>query len=243
MERKKKAAQFNIPLRRLERITDDEVRTWATATGIKIIYYEFTDNVVMFTLERQGRGIILTDPLTIENEDGGEIDWRGMFEPLMNDFDADPELDTHAKEFDVEIFAPLLVCGMRPLKITLKSTVQRVTRDLLLNTILKYLAPDAGEGAHDIATVEKRGGGIFEVIQSSDEVAITTDASFVEVPSNCFFHSLLMDFGGPILMKWVQLVQPKKALSSNVSIRFALRIVASRPSTSVPDAEPQSADG
>lgn len=213
----KKAAHFNIHIRTLQTLTDDEIRLWGNMARLTLVFYEFTGNRLFFTLSSR----YVSTPVLITSEDAKPIEWRGLFEPLMARFDSDPDLDNVSKIFDVEIFAPLLVNGAKPLKIELNSTIRRISQPMALDAVLRYAAPDDSDT--DLTRVQKHSEGIVEIIQSSDDVALVSDATKLVVPPNCFFHTLLMDFGRPINMKWAKLMGLHAVMASDVKIEMLLR--------------------
>ncbi len=165
-----------------------------------LVFYEFTENyAILYTLLLQRLG-----PVKVTAEDAKTIEWRGLFEPLMAGFDSDPDLDNFSKSFNVEIFAPLLVNGAKPLKIELSSTARRVNQPMALDAVLRYSATD--DSGADLTRVQKHSDRIVEILQSSDDVALVSDTTQLVVPPNCFFHALFMDFGRPVNMKWAKVI-------------------------------------
>lgn len=211
----RKAAQFNIHIRALQTLTDDEIRLWGNMARPVLVFYEFTGSRLYFTSPSP----YVSTPVSVTAEDAKPIEWRGMFEPLMASFDSDPDLDSVSKIFDVEIFAPLLVNGVKPLKIELNSTVRRLSYPMPLDAVLRYAAPDDAA----LAQVQSHSDGIVEIIQSGDDVALISDTTNLSVPPSCFFHTLWMDFGRPVNARWAKLIQPHAAMRSDVAIELCLK--------------------
>jgi Restriction endonuclease len=210
----KKAAQFAIPLRTLQDLTEEEVRVWSLATGAKAIFYEFTDTVISFNLPPLTR---LPWPAKILTDDAKPINWRELFKLVMDRVHEDEELDNCTKHLTIELFAPLLVSGIRPTKMDLSCAIRRVTRELPLDVILKYLAID--DTASSMAHVFKYDQGTIEVLQSSDELAVVYDMTTFVPPANCLFYEILIDAGRTVLWKWFKLVEAHRAMAFNGFIR------------------------
>jgi hypothetical protein len=83
-------------------------------------------------------------PVKITQENGAPTIWRRVFELAMDHFDDDQELDTCKKHFTTEIYAPLLVCEIRPTKMELSSSIRRVTHDLPLSIVRVLRFPACG---------------------------------------------------------------------------------------------------
>jgi hypothetical protein len=177
----KKAAQFDIHIRTLQTLADEEIRLWGNMARPTLVFYEFTENMLYFTLSYCSD----SGQVIVTAEDAKTIEWRGLFEPLMAGFDSDPDLDNFSKSFNVEIFAPLLVNGAKPLKIELSSTVRRVNQPMALDAVLRYSATD--DSGADLTRVQKHSDRIVEILQSSDDVALVSDTTQLVVPPNCFF--------------------------------------------------------
>jgi hypothetical protein len=142
----RKAAAFNIHLRTLSALTDDEVRLWANTAKAWLVYYEFTNCRLLVEMSSDEP----TAPASITKIDGTRIvpaEWRALFQPLMMSFDDEAELDHVAKIFEVEVGAPILVNGEKPTKLTLTATVKRIKEPVPLNAMLRYAEPNTSEGA------------------------------------------------------------------------------------------------
>ncbi|MGJ5008522.1 restriction endonuclease [Bradyrhizobium oligotrophicum] len=213
----RKAAAHNIHLRTLSELTDDEITLWANTAKAWLVFYEFTDCRLRIEMCCEPP---VEEPW-ISKEDGSAVEWRGMFEPLMTEFDGKPELDNGRAIFEVDIGAPILVNGQKPIKLTLAATVRRLKQPVPLDAMLRYAATDSSVDA--IARVQKHADEIIEIIQSSDEVAFVTDSTNLVVPPDAFFHTIEMDFMRPIILRWVKVVSPQFAMQSNVEVRAHIR--------------------
>jgi hypothetical protein len=213
----KKAAQFNIHIRTLQTLADEEIRLWGNMARPTLVFYEFTENRLLFTLSSR----YISTPVLITAEGARTIEWRGLFEPLMACIDSEPYLDNVSKTFNVEIFAPLLVNGAKPLKIELSSTVRRISQPMAVDAVLRYATPDDSDT--DLTRVQRHSDGIVEILQSSDDVALASDIAKLVVPQNCFFHTLFMDFGRPINMKWAKVNGLHAVMASDVKIEMLLK--------------------
>jgi len=116
----------------------------------------------------------------------------------------------------------LRVNGGKPLKIELSSTVRRVSQPKALDAALRYAATDDSDT--DLVRVQKHSEGIVEIIQSSDDVALVSDTTKLVVPPNCFFHTLFMDFGRSVDMKWVKLTGLQAVTASDVKQKIDLAL-------------------
>ena len=212
----KKAVRFNIHTRTLQKLSDEEVQLWGHIARPSLVFYEFTGSRLCFTLATR----YVSTPVSVTSEDGQPIPWRGLFEPLMAQFDSDSELDTVSKAFSVESYGPFLVNGVKPLKIELTSMVRRITQPMPLDTALRYAAGDETE---DLARVQKHSEGIIEIIQSSDDVALVADTTALVAPPNCFFRTIFFDFGRPVNLTSFQTAGLQAVLASDVKIELSLK--------------------
>jgi hypothetical protein len=217
----KKAAAFNIHLRTLAALTDDEVRLWANRAKAWLVFYEFTDCRLVIDMSCD----VPSEPASITKEDGTAIPpllWRALFEPLMMQFGMNEAgLDNDTKFFEVEVGAPILVNGQRPTKMLLYAGVRRLKQPVPLDGILKYADPNAADRA--LAQVQKHADDVIEIIQSSDEVAFVADPTYLEVPPNAFFHTVIMDFERPVSVHWVKFVNAHFAMQSDVQIQAMIK--------------------
>jgi hypothetical protein len=212
----RKASAFNIHLRTLGTLSDDEVRLWSNIALPVLIYYEFTE--CRLVLETPCR--YLSTPLSITSEDARPIEWRGIFEPVMSQLDNDNELDHATKTFYVEIFSPLLLNGQKPSKMQLNGIVRRIKQPVPLDSVLGYF--NTGD-ANVLAQVQKHSDGLVEIIQSSDSVAFVSDNTNMVVPPNSFFHCVWFDFKRPVSVEWAHIVSPHRAIQSDVKLAIALK--------------------
>ena len=215
-----KARHFDIALRSLQKLSDEEIRIWGQATSAKVIFYEFTKIVIAFTLPPVPQEE-LRKPRTVTNEDGSPVNWRAVFDAAMKEFDGDNELDTQPKHFDAEIHGSFLINGtLRPMKTELSATVRRVTRDLALSDVLDY----SSIGDASIARVSRHESGSLEILSSTDEeAAFVTDMSRLLPPPNCFLHCVWMDAGRPVYWKLAKIIEAQQSLAFNGSPTFRFR--------------------
>jgi Restriction endonuclease len=214
----KKAKQFHIPLRTLQQLTDEEIRIWGRATSVRVIFYEFTDTIISFAFPPLPDGG-LPYPITITKDDGSPVNWRGALEFVMNNLDDKEELDSRSAHFNVEIFAPLLVSGMRPTKIELSASVRRLSRELPLDMVLNYASID--DAGSTVAQVSRHDAGTIEILQSADdEAAFVSDMRYFIPPPNCLFHRILMDAGKTVVWKWAKMIELHRAMAFNGSIKY-----------------------
>jgi hypothetical protein len=212
----RKARAFNIHLRTLAALSDDELELWGDIAQAVMIFYEFTECRLVFETSCR----YVSTPLSITSEDARPIEWRGLFEPVMMQLDNDSELDHATKAFNVELFAALLINGKTPSKIELSAIVQRIKLPVPADSILGYFTPG---GTNVLAQIQKHSDGLIEIIQSSDDVAFVSDMTSVVVPKNSFFHCVWFDFRRPVNIEWARIVGPHAAMQSDVKLTIALR--------------------
>jgi hypothetical protein len=135
----------------------------------------------------------------------------------MDHVHEDKELDNCTKHLTTEIFAPLLVSGIQPTKMELSSNIRRVTRELPLHAILKYIG--INDTVTSVARVFKYDQGAIEVLETSDEVAFVLDMTSFVPPANCLFYEILIDAGRTVLWKWAKVVEGHRAMAFNGFIR------------------------
>jgi hypothetical protein len=217
-----KSKRFGIILRSLYNLSEAEIRNWGTETVVKAVFYEFKDAIFILRLPRSA----LAGPITLTNDQGEPIQWRGLFDMAMKTFDNNADLDKGDVAFDVEVFGNILVCGVKPTSMSLQAVARRLYQDISLASVVAYTAPgvDLAEYAH----VSKYDLGSFEVLQTGPgedaDVAVVADISQIMSAPNSFFHSIVMDFGRGISAKWFQIIGVEKAQlgQAPVQIRLAL---------------------
>jgi hypothetical protein len=217
-----KSKRFGIILRSLYNLSENEITNWGTRTVVEVVFYEFTDAVFIIRLPRSA----LVGPITLTNDQGGPLQWRGLFEMAMKTLDNNSELDNGHVAFDVEVFGNILVCGVEPTSMSLQAVARRLHQDIALASVVTYADP--GEDSAQYAHVSKFDLGSFEVLQTGPgdaaEVAVVADISQIVSPPNSFFHSIFMDFGRGISAKWFQIIGVENAQlgQAPVKIRLAL---------------------
>lgn len=105
-----KSKRLGIILRSLYNLSESEITKWGTETVVEAVFYEFTDAAFIIRLPRSA----LAGPITLTNDQGEPIQWRGLFEMAMKTLDNNPDLDKGHVAFDVEVFGNILVCGVEP---------------------------------------------------------------------------------------------------------------------------------
>jgi hypothetical protein len=199
-----KANRFGIILRSIYNLSETEIRNWGKEKIVKVIFYEFTDTVLTIKLPRTA----LTFSMTVQNENGTPVEWRSLFDVAMPKLDENQDLDIHRVSFEVEIFGNIIVCGVKPISMSMQSVARRVSQEISLASVIAYAAP--GHDATQYAHVAKYDLGAFEILESGSpeesEVAVVFDTSQIVPPTNCVFHSIWIDFGRWISTKWFQLI-------------------------------------
>jgi hypothetical protein len=217
-----KSKRFGIILRTLHNLSETEIKKWGTETVVKAVFYEFTNTIFTMRVPRSA----LTSPITLTNEKGEPIQWRGLFELAMKTFDGNTDLDKGPVAFDLEVFGDILVCGVKPISMSLQATTRRIYEEISLASVVAYVAP--GNDVSEYARVSKYDLEAFEVLQTGPEegadVAWVADISQIVPPPNSFIHSIVMDFGRGISAKWFQMIGVEKAQlgQAPVQIRLAL---------------------
>lgn len=220
----KKAAAFNIHLRTLSKLTDDEIRVWVDPAKAWLVFYEFVDCRLSIDMDCAG----LPEPIALTNEDGTAVEWRSLFESIMKQLDEAPELDHNSIAFGLKIpSAPILVGGQRPYRVKFESRSRRLRKPVRLTTILQYANPHSEEliSAH----VQKHADNAVEIIRSADQAAIVSDSTCVTVPPNSVFHCVLFDFVEPTMMNWVKAVNPQLAMQFDVTIAQIVTFLRAAP--------------
>ena len=115
-----KAAQFGIILRDFNTLTQEEIRNWGKHRKVRLIFYEFTDNVIIFRLPEPP-----IPPIVIADHRGNRVSWRGLFEHTMRELDKDPWLDLPEASVDgeTEFDTPIFINGTRVTNATALSKI------------------------------------------------------------------------------------------------------------------------
>jgi len=180
-----KAKAFGIHLRKLDKLSDEEVLIWSKAISVKAVFYEFIDNEILIAVPS-----LPSSPIVINNNDGSDFTFRTIFESVMKELDNKPDLEQVTYRITVpSTSSSMIVNGTSPSKITLSSTVRRIVKTLTVEEVLGYINPEDGDGP--VSMVQKHSQGV-EIIETGDKVsvALSLGAGNSFVPPNCFFHRL-----------------------------------------------------
>jgi hypothetical protein len=195
----RKSEKFGIILRSLYTLSEAEVGGWGRQTKVTVVFYEFSDTLVVFRIPKRSIDI----DVVVTTEDGKPVEWRGLFDMAMRSLDDKADLDRHTLDVEIEVFAPLVVSGVKPSSIHFQSRVRRILQEVSLLSVVAYTARKESD-ARKYAHVAKYDLGAFEILQGDDEVAVVADTSQLTPPPNCLLHTLLMDFGRGTTVKWVK---------------------------------------
>ena len=217
---KSKATHFGVILRDFHTLTQEEIRNWGKQLKVQLNFYEFTNNVMTFVLPEQP-----TMPMRIADYRGDAVNWRGMFETVMTRVHNDSQtnkvlgIDGANAHCDMDFDAPIFVNGTRVIRTMLTCNIRRVTREVLLSSVVAYadptdtdLLPQAMVGSFDL--------GASEIVDASDTVSIVADLSQIEIPANCLFHGIFYDFGRVVEMRGMHFVGCHDAMRLQNTIQF-----------------------
>ncbi|MDA9467578.1 hypothetical protein XH87_23835 [Bradyrhizobium sp. CCBAU 53415] len=209
----KKAAAFDIKLRTLSKLTDNEVLLWVDPAKAWLVFYEFADCQLLIEMDCAA----LPEPIALTKEDGTAVEWRPLFETIMKMLDDSPELDHEERAFGLDIqSAPILVGGQKPSGMTFRARTRRLKKSVRLTSILQYADPHSKDGTS--VYVQKHADDTVEIIRSADQAALVSDSTSAAVPPNSLFHSVLLDFIEPTSVNWVKVVNPQLAMQFDVQI-------------------------
>ena len=213
-----KAAQFGIILRDFNTLTQEEIRNWGKHRKVRLIFYEFTDNVIIFRLPEPP-----IPPIVIADHRGNRVSWRGLFEHTMRELDKDPWLDLPEASVDgeTEFDTPIFINGTRVTNATALSKIRRISREVSMSCVVAYADPSA-DGQAIKAYVGSLDLGSSEIVESADIVTLVVDLSQIAIPANCLFHKIDYDFGRIVEIRGTQLIGLPDAVGfeNTVSFRF-----------------------
>ena len=217
---KAKAAQFGIILRDFNTLTQDEIRNWGRQRKVQLNFFEFTNNVITFTMAEPPVG-----RFRISDCHGELVNWRGLFEAAMRRIHDDSRTNKPLSivgafaHCDVEVNAPLFIDGNRTLKTTWVCDVRRITRDVLISSLVEYADP-INENELPQAVVGALDLGSSEIVEAADRVALVVDLSQISIPDNYLFHTIFYDFGRVVDVQQTSFIGLQEAMSFQSSITF-----------------------
>jgi hypothetical protein len=215
---KSKAAQFGIILRDFNTLTQEEIQNWGKQRKVHLTFYEFTDNIITLRLP-----IPPIPPIVIADYRGNTVNWRGLFQPIMQRVDNDSRLGVPGAtgQCEMKFDAPIFVNGIRATKTTLSCNIRRVTRDVSLSSLVVYADPTDDDAQK--ALVGYLDLGTSEIVEAADAVTLVVDLSQLPIPANCLFHIIGYDFGRVVEVRGTQFIGMPDAMrfENAISFRFA----------------------
>ena len=215
---KAKAAEFGIIVRDFNSLTQEEIRNWGKQRKVHLTFYEFTNSIITFRLQAPP-----VPPIMTADYQGNPVNWRGLFQPIMQRLDDDARLDLSGAtgEVEMEFDAPIFINGERAAKTSLSCRIRRITREVLLSSVVAYDDASAG-GQPPKAIVGSLDLGTSEIVEAADAVTLVVDLSQISIPASCLFHKIGYDFGRVVELRGTQFIGLPDAMrfQSTVNFRF-----------------------
>ena len=171
-------------------MTQEEIRNWGRQRKVHLTFYEFTNSIITFRLQAPP-----VPPIMTADYQGNPVNWRGLFQPIMQRLDDDARLDLSGAtgEVEMEFDAPIFINGERAAKTSLSCRIRRMTREVLLSSVVAYDDASAG-GQPPKAIVGSLDLGTSEIVEAADAVTLVVDRQ-ISIPASCLFHKIGYDFG------------------------------------------------
>jgi hypothetical protein len=114
---------------------------------------------------------------------------------------------------------PILIGGVRPSGCTINTRARRIVRKLSLASVVAYSAPQDADLSEN-AQVQNFDMTGFEILQSSDRVAVVIDLTNAAPPAGCFFDRVAIDFGRLVAMRWIKPIGLREAINYSALVKF-----------------------
>lgn len=199
-----KAKAHGIVLRDFATLSEDEIRAWGKRTQVSISLHNFKNAEFTFVFDVADISIVSIDDVEAAMASGTV--------PLAPALD---QLVEHLQKENAEYpptradlsFTPhdMKIGGASVKSVKLRVDAFRTELELSTPTVVAYDAPaaDALERNTYVEIVEK---GIFEISQSSDQVAVAMDVSNVPIPPNARLGRMKFLFTRAVEMREVRLL-------------------------------------
>ena len=212
-----KADAQGIVLRNLATISAEEVQQWGRATDARLVYYEFDDTVVTFTVPKDR----CEGSHKIAKSDTAPFPLRGLLELVMREAEDYPELDHGWGEFALN-FGADVSGGGAPAAGIIETKIHRVVRTASLVSVVAYSA--ARSPVPETYARVQHYDPAFEVIDAENEVAVVFDLSGVPAPKNCLLHGATLDFGRVVTLRWMKPIGIIEAIDLNAVVEIRVRV-------------------
>ena len=199
-----KAKKFGIILRDLLTLTEEEVSEWGQITHVWLTFYEFADVHLVFRFRSEHLGSVsVNDVEQYLRKSPGQL--YGIFERLVNEIDK-----KNPKGYPGNVRANLHIRSLQIAGIPVDSVefiakVLLCKKEIRIPSVVAYDAPGV-EAAKRMAYIEEVDLGEFEITKSSNKVLVMLDLSPIEIPPNCKFHTVTLDFQRVITIQGVEII-------------------------------------
>lgn len=195
---KQKAKQYEVILRDLHGLTEQEIHEWGRGTRVWLTFFEYSDVAVDLFIDVRNGKMPTIDEVVADLEQANTL-YR-IFEMAS---DAIQQKNPSGKpcsfkgKFKVE---GLSVCGAPISEVGFCAEIKRLIHDLQIPSVVAYDAPHV-ECADRGVLVEKVEFGDFEITQSSNRVFVAVDLTPLKCPPNSQFKYINFDFGREVSME------------------------------------------
>jgi hypothetical protein len=213
---REKANRYGIHLRDLATLSREEIQNWGRRRTLRVSFCEFSDVTVTIRASEPPRPG--TPQLT--DTDGQPVSpllWRMLFQSITQRLDKDKWTGIPVT-IDAQADAKLLVNGKPPSSIMLHTKVCRIHQKVELVSVVAYADP-IGSTHH--AEVGNYDLGASEIIENSDNVAMTIDLSTLNVPDNCCFDTVTVDAGRVVNMR-PQIIGAERAMNASIPVNIRI---------------------
>lgn len=199
-----KAKAHGIVLRDFATLSEDEIRAWGKRTQVSISLHNFNNAELNFVFDVADISVVSIDDVEAAMA-SGTVPLAPVFDQLVEQLQKETEKYPPTRA-DLRFTPRDMKIGSASVKfIELHVDAFRTVLELSTPTVVAYDAPaaDALERNTYVEIVEK---GIFEIAQSSDQVAVAMDVSSVPIPPNARLGRISFLFTGAVEMREVRLL-------------------------------------
>jgi hypothetical protein len=197
-----KADKFDIKLRDLVSLSEDEVKCWGTYSEIFLVFYKYREVSLEVDLENGGIKFYSQDELKILLKEKNIVpDTFSMVKKKLSELNLSDDVRKQAS-VTYEMYPKDPTIGDFVIKkITFRAKVSAVNEYLKINIMDFYGEPKITADKRNVVVENYLMDGT-EVIRSEKEVTAVLDLESMEVPENCQWGSVRFNFPDPVNFKF-----------------------------------------
>lgn len=196
----KKAKRYEIILRNLRGLTDEEIKRWGRKTKLTLTFYRFL-SIGLRLLFINHNELIISE-VSKELEAKSEF-VDALFNTIKYELNKQSDFNYPLSIFWVTEAHNMLLCGKKLEGIKIRAEVHKFTESLNIPTVSVYGSYNPDGYSNEVAIVEKNTDLELEIIKSNTEVSLMLNLSKLpQAWGNSVLAGIIQwDFGQPTNMK------------------------------------------